>query len=200
MADNEGSGVMPRALVGALVALVGVMPILAALDVPPFDQANGDAPRWVVMLAGGLFVLAGVVVWTQGSPGAQAAGYVIVIGLAAIANWVAFGPGTRACTSMLSFFGFATWRRAPDLECRIAFGLGALMMDAIVLMTAADAIRRLVGPGSWVTALERAGRAGLVVTISPLILLLVILVLARAGWEAITRAAPGGRRPDGKGG
>ena len=200
MADNEGSGVMPRALVGALVALAGVMLILAALDVPPFDQANSDAPRWVAMLAGGLFVLAGVVVWTQGSPGAQAAGYVIVIGLAAIANWVAFGPGTRACASTLSFFGFATWRRAPDLECRIAFGLGAVMMDAIVLMTAADAIRRLVGPGSWVTALERAGRAGLVVTISPFILLLVILMLVRTGWEWISRAALGGRRPDGKGG
>ena len=195
---------MPRALVGGLVALAGVMVILAALDVAPFDQASRHAPRWVVMLAGGLFVLAGVVVWTQGSPGAQAAGqtagYAMAIGLAAIGNWVAFGPGTRACTSTLSFFGFGTWRRAPDLECRIAFGIGALMTDAIVLMMAADAVRRLLGPGLWVTALERAGRAGLVVTISPFLLLLVILMLVRAGWEAISRAALGGRRLDGKGG
>ncbi len=195
---------MPRALVGGLVALAGVMVILAALDVAPFDQASRHAPRWVVMLAGGLFVLAGVVVWTQGSPGAQAAGhavaYAMVIGLAAVVDWVAFGPGTRACTSTLSFFGFGTWRRAPDLECRIAFGIGALMTDAIVLMMAADAARRLLGPGLWVTALERAGRAGLVVTISPFLLLLVILMLVRAGWEGISRAALGGRRPDGKGG
>jgi len=195
---------MPRALWGGLVALAGVMVILAALDVAPFDQANRHAPRWVVMLAGGLFVLAGVVVWTQGSPGAQAAGhavaYAMVIGLAAVADWVAFGPGTRACTYTLSLFGFATWRRAPDLECRIAFGLGALMVNAIVLMMTADAARRMLGPGLWVTALERAGRAGLVVTISPFILLLVILMLVRAGWEGISRAALGGRRPDGKGG
>ena len=66
---------MPRALWGGLVALAGVMVILAALDVAPFDQANRHAPRWVVMLAGGLFVLAGLVVWTRGSPGAQAAGH-----------------------------------------------------------------------------------------------------------------------------
>jgi hypothetical protein len=74
------------------------------------------------------------------------------------------------------------------------------MVNAIVLMMTADTARRLLGPGLWVTALERAGRAGLVVTISPFILLLVILMLVRAGWEGISRAALGGRRPDGKGG
>src|SRR5207253_2637540 len=36
-------GVMPRALVGGLVALAGVMVILAAVDGAPFDQASRRA-------------------------------------------------------------------------------------------------------------------------------------------------------------
>jgi hypothetical protein len=173
--------------------VAGAIPLLAALDVLPFDPGDRGAPRWVVATSGSLFVLAGGALGARGSSAvwARAAsamlGPAIVLGMAAILNWVAFGPGPRGCTSTLSAFWYAASRRAPDLECRSAFGLGALMLDAIVVLILAQALTRWRGSSGLGAQLERLGTATLLVSLSPLIALLVVTSLVRAGWHALTR-------------
>ncbi len=186
---SDGGAPAGGALLGALVALVGVMPILAGLGVPPFDRAPAEAPGWVPIVAGAMFVVAGLAVWAQGSPArhavAEAAGFAVAVGLAVLAHWVALGPGRRACTSTLSAFWVTTWRRAPELECRIAFGVGALMLDAVLLLMLVHALGRRLGPYRLGRALERAGQALLVGTLLPFVVLVALLALAGAAWHGL---------------
>ena len=54
----------------------------------------------------------------------------ILVSLAGIGGWIAFGPGARVCTSSLSGFSPAP---AQGLGCRIPFGIGAVITGTMAL-------------------------------------------------------------------
>lgn len=133
---------LPTVVLGGIVALAGLLPVLAAAGVIPTEDASWNAPRWLGGLAGGLFVLVGLYIATWSavgsvSPSAQRMierllPLVIVSIMTVIANWVAFGPGEREIS-----FGIAgavvavVWRGGGEMLGRAAFAVGAVLLVAV---------------------------------------------------------------------
>ncbi len=132
-------------LVGTLVALTGV----AIIGVAFFARPEGfGAPRWVVACAGSAFLFFGG--WTAAL---YAFGYdperpnetlssarvqliVLIPGMlffAAPFLWIAFGRGPREFSSSFSMPFFAARHAASGLTGRVMFGIGSLLVDAILV-------------------------------------------------------------------
>lgn len=167
-----------------LVIAAGLYPMIAALGMFPDLEAQMKAPRWVVFLAGSLFFLAGMWLLLQVVAGRAVAkvsgtvvGIAIFLGLAAIGNWVAFGGGDRGdCSGGISALGFGFSQAVSELECRAAFGYGALLMDLILLWGLAWWLANRAFPGSKpARALEKVSEWGIGLLLLPLILLALLL-------------------------
>jgi hypothetical protein len=133
--------------VGGIVALTGI----AIVAVSVFAGASRfQAPRWVVGACGGAFVLLGgwtAAMYARGydesrpeealpSPWVQLAVLVpSLILLAAPFHWVAFGPGPRQFSGGLSIPFLSIRTGSSDTLGRIAFGIFAVMFDAILVFT-----------------------------------------------------------------
>jgi len=94
------------------------------------DQSGLHVPLWVAEAAAASFVFAGVAMagqvvnwlWLQklGSLG-------VVWCLFVPGAWIAFGPDTGSCTGGIGIGMLTTWREAGNIECRLAFGIGAVI-------------------------------------------------------------------------
>ncbi|MGD8495898.1 MAG: hypothetical protein PVF05_06875 [Gemmatimonadales bacterium] len=154
--------VEPRtgAVLGGVSLLVGTFICLVALDWIEVDPASIHAPRWVLGVCGGIFVITGLatlyyaVVNALGrgpasGPGdafpvvAWLVGLVIAGGLAAVATWIAFGPGERSFTASIGVGGAGARGAASELVGRWVFGFGAVVTWAFTLWTLAYGVRRL---------------------------------------------------------
>jgi len=139
---------------GVLVAVVGIGIIAAGAWAP---QKDVHAPRWVIAAAGGAFLFFGswtAVVYALGydpkrsaetlpPPVVQLAFFVPgIVFLALPFHWVAFGPGPRAFSGSFSLPFLAISRRSGELSGRIAFGIGAVLMDLVVVAIAVTLLRR----------------------------------------------------------
>ncbi|HYB70339.1 MAG TPA: hypothetical protein VEH80_06715 [Candidatus Bathyarchaeia archaeon] len=150
----QTSNLGPRgACLVAGVALLAGAGILAAAILA--DDPGTDAPRWVGVAAGGIFVLAGLAVFKgyvldrgQDRPDdvwSQLFGVLIAGCFAAIAGWVAFGHGPRAFR--VSGPIPLQWI-APSLTewlGRGAFGLMAVLAGLLTLVFAGRMVFRLRG-------------------------------------------------------
>ena len=145
---------------GALVSLTGLMILFIALDIIPTDPATFHAPHWVVGAAGLAFFLAGIAVITAppaGTPEAAAAGsrftswstfalgLGIVGSLAAVANWIAFGPGPRRFQGGISIPFVAVSGPTSEWVGRAIFGVGAVLTDLFLLWIVVRGLRDLTG-------------------------------------------------------
>ena len=144
--------------VGSLVSLMGLGILLVALDIIPTDPAKFEAPHWVVGAAGLGFFLAGIAVLTApppGTPEAAAAGsrftswrtlalgLGIVGSLAAVANWVAFGPGPRKFSGGIAIPFVAVSGPTSEWAGRAIFGAGAVLIDLFLLWIVVRGLRDL---------------------------------------------------------
>lgn len=124
---RSASSLSSRAAVilGLITTATGVALVLLAAGLVPAGEASRAAPRWVVAAAGLMFALCGAamivgyaVAGGVGPDGDLPPGtsrrvrliqYLLGLGivgcLAAIATWIAFGPGPRAFTVTLPFIG-----------------------------------------------------------------------------------------------
>ena len=145
MGENKPLSRSGAVLLGSVVALAGA----AIVGVAIFGNADRfHAPRWVVGAVGGAFLVFGA--WTAA---VYALGYdperpqetlpsplvqllVLVPGMllfAAPFHWIAFGPGPRQFSASFSIPFLSIRRGAPELPGRAAFGLGALLLDIILV-------------------------------------------------------------------
>jgi hypothetical protein len=179
-------------LIGLFVAAMGLTPMLAALDVIPSPDSSFHAPRWVVFLAGGLFFTVGMWILMQAAVGenrakvfGSAVGFSLVVGLAFLSNWIAFGSGTReGCSGTASFLGFSSSRTAADFECRAAFGYGALFMNVIIVRGIAWWLGNKAFPGNRAArALEKLSEWTMGLLLLPLIFLALLLQGVKTGSE-----------------
>jgi hypothetical protein len=112
-----------QAIAIGIVAIVLGAGTAAAIYLHP--QAL-NAPAWVAYAAVATFPLTGAAL-IAGAMGAkrlvQALGVLITLGLLVPSLWIALGPGAHDCSFSLGFLGGA----APDLACRVGFGLGSLL-------------------------------------------------------------------------
>ena len=147
----------PRATawMGTLCALVGLVILLLALRIVPTDESKFHAPHWVVGAAGLVFFLAGIAILTAPPAGAPDAarttwrsfllGLGVVGALAAVFNWVAFGPGPRSFGGGISIPFVSVSGPQSEWSGRVAFGAGAVLIDAFVLWVIVRGLRDLLG-------------------------------------------------------
>lgn len=145
MNRNKQTSRTTAILVGVLVALTGV----AIIGVAYFASPEGfGAPRWFVACVGGAFLFFGG--WTaalyasgydperpnETLPSARVQLMVLIPGMlffAAPFHWIAFGPGPRQFSSSFSIPFLATRQATSGLSGRVMFGIGALLIDAILV-------------------------------------------------------------------
>lgn len=170
---------------GLLCVACGLPPALAAFDLGPLHSADINGPPWLGLVAGGVFILAGLALILgdgkrQSANGPRALLFVGTIYgcFAAIANWIAFGPGPRACS--VSFAGFFfDGPLAGELSCRIGFGIGAVMLNGCLLLMAGAVLEKVRGPGWLARGMNRLGLLLLGLALAPILLLPLLWLLGR---------------------
>ena len=140
-------------LIPWLFVTAGVGMILVAADVIPTDLRKFQAPRWVAGAVGLIFAMAGIAMATarpgDSAPGARATLRTflpvlgIVGGMAAIANWIAFGPGERHFSGSVSIPFVSLSSRTSEWTGRAAFGVGAVILDCFVVALLYTSVRDL---------------------------------------------------------
>ncbi len=145
------------AWVGTLFALMGLVILFVALGIIPTDESKLHAPHWVVGAAGLMFFLAGIAILTGPPPDTPEAsrttwrtfllGLGIVGALAAIFNWVAFGPGPRAFGGGISIPFVSVSGPQSEWSGRVAFGVAAVVIDAFAVWVILRGLRDLLGRG-----------------------------------------------------
>ena len=132
-------------LTGTLMMVVGILIVGLALVGP---EKSLNAPRWVVACVGGAAFVFG---WwatkiygrgydpsrpevSQLSPTLERLFFIPgMLLFAAPFHWIAFGPGPRRFSTTLSIPFFSRNSTTTGLSGRIAFGVGALLLDAILV-------------------------------------------------------------------
>lgn len=169
-------------VIGLLVVAAGLFPMLDALGVFAGSESRMNAPRWVVFLAGSLFFTCGMwlllhafVSEAVAMAFGAAVGLFAYLGLAAIVNWIAFGGGDRNdCSGGISGLGFGFSRSVAEIECRAAFGWGALLLDFFFLRGTAWWIAQRAPGNRAARAFEMTSEWGIGLLLLPLILILAV--------------------------
>jgi hypothetical protein len=121
-------------LFGGVLVAVGSAIVAVALGHVP---ARMNAPPWVVASAGGVFIAGGGLLVFEAFPVTAAFKKALhILFIAALAlpfNWTAFGPGEREFNRTTSINGVAYSTPASETGGRIAFGIGAVVLDLIVV-------------------------------------------------------------------
>lgn len=176
MSDLASMPTKLRWFVALFCLASGGIPMLAAFDVGPLSRDDINGPPWLGVVAGGIFFLLGLALLAPRQRVLAALLPVgMIAGLAAIGNWIAFGAGTRECTTSISGFFFDS----GDLECRIAFGVGALMLDSMLLWGAGALLVKHFGAGPVPSGIEKLGKGLFFVTILPFLLLLLLITAGK---------------------
>jgi hypothetical protein len=118
-----------RFIAGLFAAGMGVITILLIV----FDPEELRVPFWVAFAAASTFVTGGAALISGAFSATKLEGWfgvLAVLGLLVPAAWIAFGPGDHVCTVTLPFLSTA----GAEWLCRGAFGLGALLVLAVLIL------------------------------------------------------------------
>jgi hypothetical protein len=188
-----------RLIIGLICIAGGAMPMLAAFDVGPLGSSAINGPLWLGFLAGAVFMAGGIAVILGERLRNSALSYgivaLIVGAFAAIANWIAFGPGPRACAIAFAGLLFESGSWGNEIACRAGFGIGAALLDGFVLWMIAGALRNISGPGPVPNAIEKLGAAVLLLALAPIILPMLLFPIGRIFIEGFATWRATGRWP-----
>lgn len=202
MAENKPLSPTARLFVGLFCIAAGVLPILAAFDIGPLHSRDINGPPWLGAAAGGVFLLAGIALLLGDAARKPPLTWVsstiavlIFAAFAALGNWIAFGPGSRQCSGGFSTFLFSSTRAAAEWECRAAFGIGACVLNGLLVWMLARGLGRLAGPGRLADGLEKLGKGALLIGLSPILVPLLAFVVGKSALEAFLEYHRTGRWP-----
>jgi len=133
--------------VAALATLTGCLIVLLAVEAVPLEDSISRGPRWVIILSGLAFLLAGALTVLielrrlgTTSPLVSLVGILrtltgllLVLIFLTLGNWVAFGPGDRDIQTSLSTPLFGESASSGKFLGRAAFGAGAVILDLALL-------------------------------------------------------------------
>ena len=125
-------------LLGALVTTVAGLLTAAVITVRPEGQ---HVPAWVAYVACAAFVFAGLTIIAHEFALRRAHAWLVVACVASLlvpGAWIAFGPGVRECSVSGPLLG----GMGSDLLCRGAFGIGAVIVAALLLWVVWRALRQ----------------------------------------------------------
>jgi hypothetical protein len=132
MAEDQPTWV--RLLFSLVPLLMGLVILGAWFGVVPTDGGSFHAPPSVILsLAAGLILFAAAIWIPSGAPKALRLGLpaILLLLVAVVCNWTAFATGIRY-TSEMTLGGWTTTGE-DQVGGRIAFGLAALAVDAILV-------------------------------------------------------------------
>ena len=113
----------------------------------PYDPDKLAAPPWVLAVAGIMFIAGGGVVLASMFPPLErlgpATGFVVLLALAAIVNWVAFGGGARRFSGAISIPGAISRLPVSEATGRLWFAIFAGLLDTFVAYTGWQRLRRI---------------------------------------------------------
>ena len=153
--NNGPQGLLSSMIFGGIFFLAGSFIVMISADIIHADPSSFNAPRWVVGAAGGIFMLAGMLVAIQGSfgpDGMQTKLYLwlqFLIGLAFMALfssvflWVGFGPGEREFSTSTSIGLVSTSGSGSVSSGRLIFGAAGLLMVFFTIAMAISNLRKL---------------------------------------------------------
>jgi hypothetical protein len=198
MAAQPPLSPVARIAIGLLCVAGGLIPALASFDLGPLDRSAINGPPWLGFLAGAVFIAGGlgVMLGERLRPGPLSHGlFALVIGsFAAIASWIAFGPGPRECAISVAGFLFSSgW--ANEIACRAGFGIGALLLDGFVLILIARAAGAIAGPGALSAAIEKLGGALVLIALAPILVPMLLVAIAKIFVEGLATWRATGRWP-----
>lgn len=144
-------------LFGSIFMIVGTVIVLFSVDVIKVSDDGFNAPRWVVAIAGGFFIVAGMMPMLESLK--QLSGgesfwfraadslvrFLFLLLLAVPFNWVAFGPGEREFSSAGSLGPLAIFRQGLSAG-RCVFGIAAMLINLMVIYVAGSSVRKLIFP------------------------------------------------------
>lgn len=175
-----------RLLLGGAVTVMGLSVQGMALGVIPVDPSSVHAPMWVLLTAGGMFALVGVWIMAAGTVLGDGlnlvVGPAVLVGMLSMLHWVAFGPGVRQCSGGFSIPFLSGRGPVGDLECRIAFGYGAVLFDGILLSVALSALAKKRLDGTSHRIVEGLSKALLLIVLAPFLVVLGLVVGVKAAW------------------
>jgi hypothetical protein len=146
-------------LAGIFSAGMGLLIVFLSIGIIPAEDSSFSAPRWIAGLAGLVFILGGFGVllstlaetsdWSDRFSTVvkslqSGVGIIIFVIMAGIANWVAFGSGDRSFSGSASGSSFAVDLTSGELVGRIVFGIGAVLLDLIIVLGLITNIIRFV--------------------------------------------------------
>lgn len=199
MAENDLPSPIVRFFLGLAFAVVGVFVMLAGFDVGPMHARDINGPPWLGVVTGAIFIVGGVFLWFADALAhlpwlSSTFAALMFAGFAAIGNWIAFGAGPRECGG-----GHTGWltnsARAAEVECRAVFGIGALMIDGLLVWMLGKGLAGVGHPGRLPEWIEKLGIGMLLLAIAPIILALIVLTFAKAPFEACVEYTRTGKWP-----
>lgn len=194
MNQNRQLGPGATHLIGLLLVAFGAVLMAATFDIGPLGTDDINGPPWLGVACGGVFAAAGLalVAGPQSPLVARLFGILILAGLAALGNWIAFGVGARACAGSISLPWLSTSSELAGLACRIPFGLGALVVNAFLGWMIASTLQQALGGPPRLARLLKAAEWLMLASLAPLLLpLVLILVLGSAIGAIKTRLTSG---------
>jgi hypothetical protein len=126
-----------RKWMAAVFFFFGLFVLAMALGWIKTKPSADHAPLWVLISAGMVFNLGGVMILLVGKPGVDTlrnlVTWLFVLSLALPFNWIAFGEGERHFSSSVSVGGVSTHESADERTGRLVFGLFAGLMDFMLV-------------------------------------------------------------------
>jgi len=134
-------------LVASFATLTGCLIVLLAVGAIPAGGNPPEGPRWVIILSGLAFLLAGALtvllelrrIEVNPPPASlfsvlrTLTGLLLVLIFLTLGNWVAFGPGERDISTTFATPLFGGTASSGKFLGRAAFGAGAIVLDLILL-------------------------------------------------------------------
>lgn len=193
--DKPGTPLTPRGRFwfGSAFVLFGIFPLLATFDIGPLNSADINGPPWLGLAIGGVFVFAGlsVIVGPSHPILNNILAILVVAGLAAVGNWIAFGVGERVCGGTILFWV----GEMRDLGCRIPFGIGALITNAIVLLMLIGTLQKIAGDSPTMARLHKWAENLLWLTLAPILLPMVVVLIAQSALQVLRTRLQTGEWP-----
>jgi hypothetical protein len=133
------------ALFGLASFVMGALILGAVAGIVPADTGGFIAPRWVITAIGVGMILTSLIFWIPASTPAALKGLLalsVFLLVAVVCNWTAFAPGIRYSSS--ASIGPFSFQGEDQLGGRIAFGLAAVIIDALLLWGVIDRVRHFL--------------------------------------------------------
>jgi hypothetical protein len=143
-----------------LTIALGVVILLASFGLIPVSDESFSAPGWVVSLAGGAFLVAGVLLLLTLQKRAEfgleveepvvkvfmRGGFTVLLLaiFAVLSHWVAFGSGGTNLTTDNPMPLLAFSSSANGLVGRMGFIVGALLIDGLLVLGVIDLAQRVL--------------------------------------------------------